>query len=198
MGKEISEKELKAAEIPPYLRFDLVKLSYIASESDEGTINERFAYVMMILQPYKQALSGSKFKFLGRICNSCSKSDFKDSSMLLDHIDKLLQISARCRAYKFYIEHHINENTPTANVLATILQFDEIIRCSKIRVEFDFWYFTPTHLPIEAIGNWLNRTNAIGQDNERFLKLKICDDVPNLGEMFEYLKKVCRLILLHF
>ena len=46
-------------------------------------------------------------------------------------------------------------------------------------------------LPIEAIGNWLNRTNANGQkDNERFLSLKIHDDVPNLREMFEFLKEV--------
>ena len=48
-----------------------------------------------------------------------------------------------------------------------------------------------TLLPIEAIGNWLN-TNANGQmHNERFLKLKIYEDVPNLSEMFERLKEVC-------
>ena len=62
----------------------------------------------------------------------------------------------------------------------------------------------PRHLPIEveAIENWLNRINANGQDNERFLKLKICDDVPNLGEMFEHLKEVyyffCKIIALHY
>ena len=167
--------------------------------SCEGTIGERLEWVQMILQPFKKALTGSEFEFLGEIDDvGDGEMYFKDSSTLLDHIDKTLQISDRCRVYKFYIEFHINENTST-NVLATILQFDEIIRCSKIRVEFDFWYFTPTYLPIEAIGNWLNRTNANRQeDNERFLKLKIRDDVPNLGEMFEHLKKVCRLILLHF
>ena len=56
---------------------------------------------------------------------------------------------------------------------------------------FNFMNRTQTHLPIEAIGNWLNRTNANGQmHNERFLKLKINDDVSNLSEMFEYLKEV--------
>ena len=53
-----------------------------------------------------------------------------------------------------------------------------------------------TLLPIEDIGNWLNRTIANGQmHNERFLNLKILDDVPNLSEMFEYLKKVCHFFV---
>ena len=55
------------------------------------------------------------------------------------------------------------------------------------------------HLPIEAIGNWLNLTYADGQEhNERFLKLKrlkIHDNVPNFGEMFEHLKKVCHFFV---
>ena len=165
-------------------------------DSDEGTIAERFAWVQMILQPFKQALTESKCEFVGKICNVCSKSDFEDSSSLLDQLDKLLQIFAKCRAYKFYIEPHINENSST-HILAAILQFDAIICCSKIRVEFDFWHTVQMHLPIEAIRNWLNRTNASGQnDNERFLSLEIPnDDVPNLGEMFEHLKKVCHFFL---
>ena len=179
-------KELKAAEIPPYLRFD-VKLNYTTSY--DGTIAERVEWVQMILQPFKPTLTGSKFEFIGVL--SKNKRFFKDSSTLLDQIDKLLQIFTRCRAYKFDIESQIYENTPT-NVLATILQFDAIIRCSKIKVDFNFGSNTPTHLPIEAIGNWLNCTNADGQENnERFLKLEISYDVPNFGDMFEYLKKVC-------
>ena len=187
-GTEISEKELKAAEIPPYLRFD-VKLTTLALAPYEGTIEERFQWAQMILQPFNQALTRSKFEFVGII--SKWKSDFKDSSTFLDHIDKLLQIFARCRVYKFYIESRINENTST-NVLAAILQFDAIVRCSKIRVQFDdFGDPMQTRLPIEAIENWLNRTNADGEKcDERFLKLKISYDVPNLSEMFEYLKEV--------
>ena len=158
--------------------------------SYEGTIGERFEWVQMILQPFKKALTGSEFEFLGEINGEC---DFKDSSTLLNHIDKLLQIFARCRAYKFYIEPLIYENMNTStHILAAILQFDAIIRCSKIKVDFNFGSNTPTHLPIEAIGNWLNRTNADGQENnERFLKLEISYDVQNFGDMFEYLKKVC-------
>ena len=155
--------------------------------SYEGTIEERFEWVKMILQPFNRALTRSKFELRSII----SKKAFKDTKTLLDQIDKLLQIFARCRAYKFYIDSRINEITPT-HILAAILQFDAIIRCSEITVEFYFWSFTPSHLPIEAIGNWLNRTNANGQEhNERFLSLEINDEVPNLSEMFEYLKKVC-------
>ena len=182
--------ELKAAEIPPYLRFD-VKLNYFDSRG--GKIGERFEWVQMILQPFKQALTGSKFEFLG-VLNHDDESDFKDSSTLIDQIDRLLQILTRCRAYKFYIDSQIYENTST-HILASILQFDAIVRCSKIRVEFDFWDRVQMHLPIEAIGNWLNRTNANGQ--KRFLKLNISDNVPvpDLGEMFGHLKKVCHSFL---
>ena len=152
--------------------------------SYKGTIGERFEWVQMILQPFKQALTGTKFEFIGVL--SKDKRFFKDSSTLLDQTNKLLQIFARCRAYKFYIDSQIYENSST-HVLAAILQFDAIVRCSKIKLEFHFG--SPTHLPIEAIGNWLNRTNANGQ-NERFMKLRISYDVPNLGEMFEHLKEV--------
>ena len=162
----------------------------MALASYKGTIGERLECIQMILQPFNRALTGSKFEFLGIISNGDNGRYFKDSSTLLDHIDKTLQISDRCRAYDFYIESYIIESNQT-NILAAILQFDAIIRCSKITVEFNFWRIKPTHLPIEAIGNWLNLNNANKQeDNERFMKLKIRDDVPNLGEMFEYLKKV--------
>ena len=190
MGKEISEKTLKAAEIPPYLRFDVKLIDYGLYE---GTIAERFEWVQMILQPFNRALTGSKFEFVGIISNGgYGEKVFKDSSTLLKQIDKTLQIFARCRVYKFYIFSFTYENTST-NVIDAILQFDAIVRCSKIRVEFSLLSSTRTRLPVEAIENWLNLTNANGQEhNERFLKLKIqSDGIPNLGEMFEYLKEVC-------
>ena len=47
-------------------------------------------------------------------------------------------------------------------------------------------------LPIEAIGDWLNLTNANGKAlSVRFLKLEIHQDVSNISEMFEHLKEVC-------
>ena len=191
------ETKLKAesvAGIPQYLRFDCIRLDceYLRKRPPcEGTIGERFEWVQMILQSFNQAITGSKFQFLGTINKGkacAARGDFKGSYMFLDQIDKLLQIFTQCRAYKFYIESHINENTST-NVLAAIFQFDAIVRCSKITVEFNFGDPMQTRLPIEAIGNWLNRTNANGQ-NERFMKLEISYDVPNISEMFEYLKEV--------
>ena len=156
---------MKAAEIPPYLRFDLVTLKYY--DLSGCTIAEKFEWAQIILQPFKKALTGSKFEFL--VIFSKDKSDSNDSSTLLDHIDKLVQISDRCRVYKFYIESHINGNYST-HILAAILRFDAIIRCSKIRVKFDFGRRMKTRLPIEAIENWLNCTNANGQEHDqRFL-----------------------------
>ena len=82
----------------------------------------------------------------------------------------------------------------STHIIAGILYFDAIIHCSKITVEFCFGLLPRTRMPI--IENWLNRTNSNGHEhNERFLSLKIHDDIPNLGEMFEYLKKVCHLTL---
>ena len=173
--------------------------------SFEGTIGEKFEWVQMILLPFKQrTLTGSKFDFLSILSNGDGEKFFKDSSTLLDQIDKLLQIFARCRAYDFYIESHINENT-SANVLPALLQFDAIVRCSKIEVEFNFGSSVTMQmsLPIEAIGDWLNLTNANANEKTlsvRFLKLEILDDVSNLSEMFEHLKEVylflfCKIIV---
>ena len=138
-----------------------------------GTIGERFEWVQTILQPFKQALTGSKFEFVGIIRNEWAFKDdkgvFKDPSMLLNHIDKLLQIFNQYspHTYKPYIESCINEN-PSTNILSAILHFDAIVRCSKIRVLFNYGdSMQMTRLPIEAIGNLLNRNNANGQ--ERFL-----------------------------
>ena len=162
-----------------------------------GTIGERLEWVQTILQPFKPALTGSKFEFVGIISNEWvfkdDKGVFKDPSMLLYHIDKLLQIFNQYSpyAYKFYVESRINKN-PSTNILSAILHFDAIIHCSKIRLLFNFGEPMQTLLPIEDIGNWVNRTIANGQmHNERFMNLKINADVPNLGEMFVYLKKVC-------
>ena len=76
-------------------------------------------------------MTESKFEYIGVFSND--KSDFKDSSTLLDQIDKLLQIFARCRAYNFYIESHNSVNYSTH-----ILRFGATIRCSEIGVEFIF------------------------------------------------------------
>ena len=195
--------DLQAAEarIPPHLRINFIQFNY-RGYCTEHAFEEGFEWVQRYLQPFKQALTGSKLKFLGKTGNEWTfdvdKGVFKDSSTLLDHIDKLLQLFTRCRAYSFNIGLYINENS-SSNVLAALLQFDAIIRCSKIKVEFVSRSREQTRLPIETIGNWLNRTNANGQedseDTERFLKLKLHCVVLNVSEMFEYLKKVCHFFV---
>ena len=135
---ELKADAVAGSGIPQYLRFDCIRLhckNLRRRPPYEGTIGERFEWVQMILQPFKHALTGSKFDFLGTINKDkwcVARGDFKGSSRLLNHIDKLLQIFTRSRAYKFYIESHISRNTST-NVLAAILQFDAIRNCSLLK-----------------------------------------------------------------
>ena len=217
-GWELSEIELKAkveaAElppIPPYLRFNLVQLSYLYA--DKGTAEERFTCVQMVFQPpLKHALIGSKFKFICAIEdeavkrygptangeanyyeNSCA--DFEDHESLLLHIgSKLLPIFDQCCSYKFCITLP-NKNAATAatEIISGILQFDSVGRCSNVSVLLkNVNYHWPPELPIETIGNWLNRPLIGGQkQNKRLLQIKVQnDEIPNVYEMFEHLDEV--------
>ena len=212
---ELSEIELKAkleaAEVPPYLRFNFVQLSYLYA--DKGTAEERFAWVQMVFLPsLKHALIGAKFKFICAIEdedvkrygptangeenyyeNSCA--DFEDYETLLLHIgSKLLPIFDQCCSYKFCITLP-NKNAATAatEIISEILQFDSVSRCSNVSVLLrNVNYNWPVELPIETIGNWLNRPLVDGEkQDKRILQIKVADDeIPNAYEMFQHLEKV--------
>ena len=217
-GLGLSEIELKAtveaAEVPPYLRFHLVQLSYL--EADKGTAEERFAWFQMVFLPsLKHALIGSKFKFICAIEDEAVKrygptangeesyyenspADFEDSDTLLLHISsKLLPIFNQCCSYKFCItlpnkQAVISED----DIISEILQFDSVSRCSNVsflltHVNYNWPQCLP-YLPVETIGNWLNRPLNAGQkQNKRLLQIKVeHDEIPNVYEMFENLEKV--------
>ena len=216
---ELSEIELKAesTEFPPYLRFNLVQLSYL--EAEKGTAEERFAWVQMVFQPsLKHALIGSKFKFICAIEDEDVKrygprhvdenwmnwmdipfenycADFEDHQTLLLHIgSKLLPIFDQCCWYKFCITLP-NKNAATAatEIISEILQFDSVSRCSNVSVLLrNVNYNWPVELPIETIGNWLNRPLVDGEkQDKRILQIKVADDeIPNAYEMFQHLEKV--------
>ena len=98
MGMRANEirTELKAdavagSGIPQYLRFDCIRLhckNLRRRPPYEGTIGERFEWVQMILQPFKHALTGSKFDFLGTINKAQS---IKTNGVLREGISKALR-----------------------------------------------------------------------------------------------------------
>lgn len=215
---ELSEIELKekveAAEVPPYLRFNLVQLSYL--EAEKGTVQERFAWLQMVFQPsLKHALIGSKFKFICAIEDEDVKrygprhsdenwmdipyenycADFEDHELLLLHIsNKLLPIFNQCCSYKFCITLP-NKNSATASteIISEILQFDSVSRCSNVSVLLEnINYHWPPELPVKTIGNWLNRPLVDGgKQDKRLLQIKVqYDEIPNAYEMFQHLEKV--------
>ena len=91
--------------------------------------------------------------------------------------------------YHFLI--HFDENSAT-NVIASLLQMDEIKRCSKVKIgiEIDNGIL---HLPIEEISNWLERyidgiENNVQNRDVRFFKFGFYDiQIQNCREMIEHL-----------
>ena len=205
----ISEPSLTAAiplilsvSLPSFLRFDMVELDYrMDAFEDVDLIGKKCEWIQMVLKSFKQALNGSKLQFL---CNinyptPYSEPDFTDHSMLLEHIGKeLLQICNACRSYKFEISFYWNYGT-AKNVIAGILQFVEIDLCSDVQFSFCFDNGdgpAGEELPIEVIGNWLNRTldeSSSGQGHKgRFLDIECQwnNKFENVEEMIDHLEKV--------
>ena len=190
--------------LPSFLRFDVVELDYrMDAFEDDDLIGKKCEWIRMVLKSFKQALNGSKLQFLCYISYSpYSEFDFTDHSMLLKHIGKeLLPICNAWRSYKFEISFYWNYGT-AKDVIAGILQFVEIDLCSDVQFSFCFDNGdgpADEELPIEVIGNWLNRTldeSSGGQGHKgRFLEIECQrnNNFENVEEMIDHLKKVKQL-----
>ena len=157
----------------------------------------------MLLQLIKHAINGAEFEFKGRIYNNNSLHDFTDNSMLLAHLEEeLLPICNACRSYLFEIDF-LSDHSSATNVIATILQFGPIDRCSKVLFNLRSLDL-PTELPVMSIVNWLNRNqnsdtvNAYWQvKKERILEIDSQAYIPNLLALVNGLKKVNLNYLCH-
>ena len=146
-------------------------------------------WAKMILQPLKTALKGAEFCF-----------DYPDyDSMLLTRLThfgkEILPICDNCRSYRFKIYGQWPDSSED-KLISTILQFGQIDCCSNVLFEFYTFDYGHIELPVDVIANWLNRSrnsnaiNAKGQmENERILSIKI-DNIGNISEMLDCLKKV--------
>ena len=145
----------------------------------------------MILQPLKPTLKGAKFNF-----------DYPyDKSMLLTHLEqKLLPICDNCRSYGFFVDFWCNPASSAKKLISSILQFDQIYRCSNVLINFKSFVVGGDfriELPVDVVANWLNRSrtsnaiNANGQMKvERILAIEIGTYIYNVSEMLDCLKKV--------
>ena len=113
--------------------------------------------------------------------------------MLLDFIrNQFLPICNSSRRYNFQIWFDSDVNSDT-NVIASILEMDEIKHCSNVKIEIIGG--EQKRLPVEEISNWLEPSADgtkinLQNHNERFLKINLNSTIQNDQEMFDNLKTV--------
>ena len=126
----ISLNEL--ATIPLFLRFYTVLLSY---NFGADTIEEKCEFIESHLVPLKLALNDENTVELVACISQNDYNHFIDHLKLLDFIrNRFLPICNSSRRYKFRIRFNSDANSDR-NVIALILEMDEIKRCSNVEIE---------------------------------------------------------------
>lgn len=186
------------ATLPRYLRFGIVAIKFDASSLHEISIK------CALIQNLLPLFAADKF-INSRLQISCKidhndATSFSDPSMLLNCLaNDVLPIFPSCRAFKFIIR---SDKIAETSVLAPILQFSHINRCSNVC----FWFCTearrppPTQLPTETISHWLNRScgGCKGEGKhpakERCLEIYTKSKWENIHEQCDCLKKVAPIL----
>ena len=156
---------LNAASFPSFIRFDgasIVLSPSFFDEEDEGEelwdrqpIAGKCQLLEDQLKLIKPALNGSVMKIDANI-DQDNPYCFDDHHELLKYLsDRFLPICDKSRGYEFWIGFESDANT-TRFVISSILQMDQIDRCSNVKI--DFLADDRTKLPIEEISNWLHRS----------------------------------------
>ena len=185
----IAGKSIGFHPLPPYLRFDTVRVDYreyyykgLGTESEA----EKCDWMrLMVLETIKKALIGAKCEFLWH------ESYYIDDNILLNHIEKdLIPICNFGCSYMFHIDATwlYHNSAKLSNIICTILQkLTPITCCSK--VEFTLKNnedeIIQVQLPVEIISNWFNRV-IDGQKQK--LKIEMTIGISNLSEMVEHIK----------
>ena len=191
----IAGKSIGFHPLPPYLRFDTVRVDY-REDYDKGLGKESDAEKcdwmrLMVLEPIKKALIGAECEFF-----------WCEDNILLNHIAKdLIPMCNNSCSYMFHIEAYSGvfydpAKSKLSNIICTILQkLAPITCCSKVGfnlVTGDEESFIQTQLPVEIISNWFNRV-IDGQKQK--LKIEIDIGISNLSEMVEHSKKVLLFLI---
>ena len=182
-------------EIPPFLRFNNVKLWYRPGTRVLGLqhIEKKCELFNVQLLPLKSALNGSNMvEFLPHIPLN-DPNYFTNHLQLLDYFqNRLISICDSAHAYKFTIPCFLNAND-IANVILSILQMSPIKRCSNVQIVSNC-LGVQNQLPVEVISNWLEKTVDGMEINYRKFKeiiLKIrMSGIQNTQEIIDNLKMV--------
>ena len=176
--------------IPHFIRFITIEIDY----DHPKAIEERGAKYRAFLQSLVESnakITGSKLVLYTSITNHATFFDEIGQKLLTE-------FSFWC-AYKFCIFFY-SEFDLTSNFIASLLQLGQINRCSNVELSLQFT--KNRQLPVETIGNWLNRNfdGTIAKNKQEgkeivFLRIDYSSEIENVSEMIEHLKKVQILYL---
>ena len=148
------------------------------------------------LQLMKAALDGS-IMYFDFIIDQSNPSRFYDHDEVLKYLhNRLLPICDKSRGYEFCIGFNSDANTARF-IIASILQMDQIDRCSNVVIDFSIDVDDGTKFPIEEISNWLHRSCDGGGQRERSFSINL-NGIKSLVEVFTHLKEVFILYFLQF
>lgn len=192
--KEISSTDLTV--FPQFLCLNNVQLFY-----DEGqkTIEEKCHSIENYLRLYTTALKETTLICFYGVINRNYRSSFNDHSILLSYLnERLLPICNSSHCYKIVVDFYSNKKAET-NFISSMLHTTRINQCSY----FEFWgraLKQPSHLPVDAISNWLNRKIGDGREviirapKEIFLKINMAR-IQNAMELCDHLASVSIICL---
>ena len=191
--------------VPRFLRFGLVVMNY---RFGSQLIVQKCDLFRVHLSEIKATLNDSSLIHFDVEINhyDYDPAQFENHSTLLAHIRRIVSICDSSRGYSFVFHPFTFDDH-----IASYLEMPAISRSSFVSIAYPYpSVYTPKHLPVEAISNWLNRErNAMDQNQrERCIKLppayystikEICNSLKQVAFNFEYLVFLVRyLIPLHW
>ena len=183
--------------LPLFLRFNNVDLLIT---NDQLPIEKTFELIERHLLSLKPTLNDTNILEIRASYNV--EFCFSDNALLECIRNRFLPICNSSRAYKFHIDFVCYKNTAT-NVIASILQMNEIKRCLTVEFHCSLWQNQPLaeKLAVEEIANWLKRStdgieNIVQSRKERSLTIYFngFDREHNVRELLENLKTVFNFI----
>ena len=185
--------------LPPFLRFDLVKLDVAESGDEDDTDTQSIAdkcllFENLLQQSLKPALDGSVLAFGGDIDEN-DTSCFHNHLELLNYLrDRILPICNKSREYKFEISFD-SDKSAAEHVIASILETPQLNHCSSAQFRIYYGSNEPQlRLPIKEISIWLHRKC----DREGKKSLHICSGgmkkIKNIEAIINHLKEVLFLL----
>ena len=193
------------AELPKFVRFNGVELRYSDLFAElfgekrpiaARPIAEKCQSLVNYLKPLKMALNNSVLIHFVAVIKANDANCFSGSFQFINHVRELLSICDSSHGYRIeigYFDSRMKEDS--ANVIASILKMDPIVRCSHAEIIFRLTqdFYVATRLPIELISDWLHRKcEAInGNSKSRLLQINLFA-IRNSQEIYEYLKEVLK------